>query len=130
MPWSHLKLGCNSLPRTCPQKTAQTGHYKFDSNERLGVYLTNSLEQTTERETINYLGPLRVITEEATAATEIKRGPSHHGCVGKPPYSDIRPMPAAKKAKLTWIGELIEDYKIVNGKPLVNAIRSGCRMTM
>ena len=81
---SHLKLGMQLAAQDYAAESKPDWSYEFDSDERLGVYLTNSLEQTTERQTVNYLGPLRVITEEANAATEIKRRPSDHGCVGKP----------------------------------------------
>ncbi len=115
---SHLKLGMQLAAQDMPAENRADWSYKFDSNERLGVYLTNSLEQTTERETINYLGPLRVITEEATAATEIKRDLPIMVVLGNPPYSGHSANASRKEGKLTWIGKLIEDYKMVDGKLL------------
>ncbi len=115
---SHLKLGMQLAAQDMPAENRADWSYKFDSNERLGVYLTNSLEQTTERETINYLGPLRVITEEATAATEIKRDLPIMVVLGNPPYSGHSANASRKEGKLTWIGRLIEDYKKVDGKLL------------
>lgn len=115
---SHLKLGMQLAAQDMPVENRADWSYKFDSNERLGVYLTNSLEQTTERETINYLGPLRVITEEATAATEIKRDLPIMVVLGNPPYSGHSANASRKGRKLTWVGRLIEDYKKVDGKPL------------
>lgn len=115
---SHLKLGMQLAAQDMPAENRADWSYKFDSSERLGVYLTNSLEQTTERETINYLGPLRVITEEATAATEIKRDLPIMVVLGNPPYSGHSANASRKERKLTWVGRLIEDYKKVDGKPL------------
>ena len=115
---SHLKLGMQLAAQDMPAENRADWSYKFDSNERLGVYLTNSLEQTTGRETINYLGPLRVITEEATAATEIKRDLPIMVVLGNPPYSGHSANASRKERKLTWIGRLIEDYKEVDGKLL------------
>ena len=115
---SHLKLGMQLAAQDMPAENRADWSYKFDSNERLGVYLTNSLEQTTERETINYLGPLRVITEEATVATEIKRDLPIMVVLGNPPYSGHSANASRKERKLTWVGRLIEDYKKVDGKPL------------
>ena len=114
---SHLKLGMQLAAQDLPDESRSDWSYEFDSNERLGVYLTNSLEET-ERKTINYLGPLRVITEEATAATEIKRKLPIMVVLGNPPYSGHSANASRKERKLTWIGRLIEDYKMVDGKLL------------
>ena len=114
---SHLKLGMQLAAQDLPAEGRSEWSYEFDSSERLGVYLTNSLEET-ERKPINYLGPLRVITEEATAATEIKRRLPIMVVLGNPPYSGHSANASRKEGKLTWIGKLIEDYKMVDGKRL------------
>ena len=115
---SHLKLGMQLAAQDLPAESRSDWSYEFDSNERLGVYLTNSLELTTERQTINYLGPLRVITEEANAAIEIKRDLPIMVVLGNPPYSGHSANASRKERKLTWIGRLIEDYKMVDGRRL------------
>ena len=115
---SHLKLGMQLAAQDLPAESRADWSYEFDSNERLGVYLTNSLELTTERQTINYLGPLRVITEEANAAIEIKRDLPIMVVLGNPPYSGHSANASRKERKLTWIGRLIEDYKMVDGRRL------------
>ena len=114
---SHLKLGMQLAAQDLPDESRTDWSYEFDSDERLGVYLTNSLEET-ERKPINFLGPLRVITEEANAATEIKRKLPIMVVLGNPPYSGHSANASRKKSKLTWIGKLIEDYKMVDGKRL------------
>ena len=114
---SHLKLGMQLAAHDIPEEHRQDWAYGFDSDERLGVYLTNTLEQA-ERQTINLLGPMRIITEEANAASEIKRDLPIMVVLGNPPYSGHSANASRKDGKLTWIGELIEDYKQVDGKPL------------
>ena len=101
---SHLKLGMQFAAHDMPEEHRAKWAYDFDSNERLGVYLTNTLEQA-ERQTINLLGPMRAITEEANAASEIKRDLPIMVVLGNPPYSGH----SANKGE--WISELIDSYK-------------------
>ena len=114
---AHLKLGMQFAAHDMPQQHRAQWAYDFDSNERLGVYLTNTLEQA-ERQTIDLFGPMRAITDEANAASEIKRDLPIMVVLGNPPYSGHSANASRKAGKLTWIGELIEDYKQVDGKPL------------
>jgi len=59
--------------------------YDFQGEERLGIYLTNSLEEAiTKAET---LGFARFISEEADAAAEIKKEKPIMVVLGNPPYS-------------------------------------------
>ena len=101
---SHLKLGMQLAAQDMPAESRLDWTYEFDSNERLGVYLTNSLEQA-ETKSMTLFGPLRVITEEANAAAAIKRDLPIMVVLGNPPYSGH----SANKG--SWITELIEDYK-------------------
>ncbi len=84
----------------------QTG-YKPKKQQRLQVYLTNSLEQhhpTMETWFANWL------SKEANEANHIKRDVPVMVVLGNPPYSGI----SINKGK--WITDLIENYKYVNGK--------------
>ena len=114
---SHLKLGMQLAAQDMPEESRSDWAYEFDSYERLGVYLTNSLEQA-ETQAVTLYGPLRSITEEANAASEIKRDLPIMVVLGNPPYSGHSANASRRKGKLTWIGKLIEDYKIVDGKLL------------
>ena len=114
---SHLKLGMQLSAQDMPIEERQNWLYEFYSNERLGVYLTNSLEQA-ESQTMTLFGPLRVITEEANAAAEIKRDLPIMVVLGNPPYSGHSANASKKDGEFTWIGKLIEDYKKVDGNPL------------
>lgn len=77
--------------------------YDFSSEERLRVYLTNTLEQGVHsRETIGFA---EFITQEADAATEVKEETPIEVIIGNPPYSGH----SANKGE--WIRSLIhEDY--------------------
>ena len=101
---AHLKLGMQLSAQDIPEEYRQIWAYDFDSDERLGVYLTNTLEQA-ERQTIDLFGPMRIITEEANAASEIKRDLPIMVVLGNPPYSGH----SANKGE--WISDLIDSYK-------------------
>ena len=75
---------------------------------RLGVYLTNSLEEG-ERVDQTLFGLSRAIANEAKAASDIKRQTPIMCVIGNPPYSGISQNNGA------WITGKIEDYKYVDG---------------
>ena len=114
---AHLKLGMQLAAQDMPEEHRANWAYDFGNDERLGVYLTNSLENA-EQQAVGLFGPMRVITEEANAAAEIKRELPIMVVLGNPPYSGHSSNASRKNGKLTWIGKLIEDYKRVDGKPL------------
>lgn len=114
---AHLKLGMQLAAQDMPEDERADWSYDFGTNERLGVYLTNTLEQA-EQQAATMFGPMRVITEEAHAASQIKRELPIMVVLGNPPYSGHSANASRRGGKLTWIGELIEDYKQVDGKPL------------
>jgi hypothetical protein len=72
---AHMKLGI---------LLQETG-YHFAGDQRLGIYLTNALEEAiTGAETLGFAG---FITEEANAAAEVKRDKPIMVVLGNPPYS-------------------------------------------
>ncbi len=81
--------------------------------ERLCIYLTNTLDEAREMETIPFAG---FITEEANAAAKVKRDTPILAIIGNPPWPRKSANPSRHKGKLTFIGNLIEDYKWVDGK--------------
>jgi predicted helicase len=82
--------------------------YKPSANPpRLGVYLTNSLEEG-ERD-VRDLFMAQWLTKEAREANTIKRQMPIMCVIGNPPYSGI----SHNMGK--WITDLIEDYKYVDG---------------
>jgi predicted helicase len=83
----------------------ETG-YQPSSNQRLRVYLTNSLEEShpdTGTLFANWL------SAEANEANHIKRDTPVMCVIGNPPYSGI------SSNNGEWISKLIEDYKYVDG---------------
>ena len=108
---AHLKLGL---------QLAESG-YDFQSNERLGIYLTNTLEEGEA--SAGTLPFANWIAEEANAANAVKQGAPIMVVLGNPPYSGH----SANKGK--WISNLLHgtdtqtgaatgNYFEVDGKPL------------
>ncbi|MGI9070098.1 MAG: type ISP restriction/modification enzyme [Bryobacteraceae bacterium] len=96
---AHLKLG---------MELQRTG-YSFGSNQRLGIYLTNSLERAAKKSE-SFAGVW--ISDEANAAARIKEALPIMVVLGNPPYSGI----SANRS--VWITDLIKTYRVVDGKPL------------
>ncbi len=113
---AHLKLAMQLSGQDLPAESRTGWAYDLANSERLGVYLTNSLEEGEMQVPLS--GPYRVIAEEANSAVEIKRDMPIMVVLGNPPYSGHSANASRKEGKLTWIGELIEDYKQVDGKGL------------
>jgi len=90
---AHLKIG---------MQLEQTG-YKFGSDQRLGIYLTNTLEEAAKKSEQLFAG---WVAEEANAAARIKRDEPILVVLGNPPYSNFGRMNRGK-----WILSLLDDYK-------------------
>jgi len=98
---AHMKLGI---------QLQETG-YQFTGGQRLGVFLTNTLEENV-KEAQSHLGFSGFITDEANKAADIKRQKPIMVVIGNPPYSGH----SANKGE--WISGLVRDYYQVDGKPL------------
>ncbi len=90
---AHLKLGL---------LLQETG-YKFHSDERLGVYLTNTLDEAIKHSETLFA---RWISEEANAAAEIKKAKPIMVVLGNPPYSK------SSANKGIYIEQLMDRYKV------------------
>ena len=77
--------------------------YNFETNERLRVHLTNTLEEA--HDTIELPLFAQEIAAEANEASRIKQEAPVMIVLGNPPYS------VSSQNKGEWISELIEDYK-------------------
>lgn len=99
---AHMKLGL---------ELEQSG-YDFASDQRLGVYLTNSLEEAHE------LAGLPLFTqwlaEESRAAGAIKRDAPVMVVLGNPPYSGHSANTGA------WIAGLLRGHDALTGRPTGN----------
>jgi predicted helicase len=103
---AHLKLG---------MQLADLG-YKFGSDQRLGIYLTNTLEEAAKKTEQLFAG---WVAEEANAATEIKRDKKIMVVIGNPPYSKVSSNRSEdENGEPTFIGKLLDDYRFVDGEPL------------
>ena len=89
---AHLKLGL----------LLQELGYQFQGDQRLGVYLTNTLEEAIKRSEMLFG---QFIVEEANAAAEIKKDKKIMVVLGNPPYSSS----SANRGE--WIMGLLDDYK-------------------
>jgi len=105
---AHLKLGMQLAGLDLPEEQRKDWAYTFEADERLGIYLTNTLEEPRPRE-IPLYGPLRVITEEANAASRVKQDLPILVVLGNPPYSNFGRMNQGE-----WILTLMKEWKPVS----------------
>lgn len=90
--------------------------YVFKPEERLGIYLTNTLEEAAKK---SERLVARAISDEADQAAEIKNKDKIMVVLGNPPYSGHSANRSRDNdGNLTFIGQLIEDYKRVDGADL------------
>ncbi len=101
---AHFKLGMQLAGQDLSEAQREKWGYDFAGDERLGIYLTNTLEEA-ERRAEDLFGPYRVIAEEANAASQIKRDLPIMVVLGNPPYS----VSSANKGE--HIERLMERYK-------------------
>jgi predicted helicase len=87
---AHLKLGLF---------LEETG-YQFNSGKRLGVYLTNTLDEAVQKSESLFE---EFIAEESDQAAEIKRYKPVMAVIGNPPYS----VNSANKSE--WVTKLVRD---------------------
>jgi len=112
---AHLKLGL----------LLREKGFDFPPGQRLGVYLTNTLDEGFKKAEVLPLAGF--ITEESNAAARIKKEDPIEVVLGNPPYAGHSANASLRrevgltgtvKTVRTFIGRLIEDYKQVDGKPL------------
>jgi len=117
---AHLKLGMQLAALDLPKEERSNWAYDFESDERLGVYLTNTLEQAFSRSKLLLGG---FISDEANEAARVKQDYPVMVVLGNPPYSGH----SANKGE--WVtdllhgddgrsGKKIGNYFEVDGKPL------------
>jgi predicted helicase len=90
---AHMKLG---------MFLKSTG-YKFEKEQRLNIYLTNSLEPYTSNNSANLF--FTSVGAESTGANDVKMNRFFSVVIGNPPYS------GESKNKGDWIMNLMDDYK-------------------
>jgi len=98
---AHMKIGL---------KLYETG-YRFESDERARVYLTNALDPAQDFSgTLAFAIP--ALAHEAEAVNAIKRDQQFTAVIGNPPYSlissNMQPMHRS----------LVDRYKLIDGEPI------------
>ena len=112
---AHLKIGL-LLQETGYQLVEQASSPVHSAGQtgasvppRIGIYLTNTLEEAIKKSELLFA---QYIVEEAEAAAHIKKDLPIMVVLGNPPYSGH----SANKGP--WAKQLVETYKTVDGKPL------------
>ena len=106
---AHLKLAL---------KLGETG-YQFRDGDRLHIYLTNSLEPPSKLADSRLADMFGALAAEAQDVNEIKSNKRFTAVIGNPPYSSLSSNASRdEEGQLTFIGGLIEDYKLVDGHEL------------
>lgn len=90
---AHMKLG---------MFLKSTG-YKFEKEQRLNIYLTNSLEPHTSNSSANLF--FTSVGAESAGANDVKKNRFFSVVIGNPPYA------VSSTNKSEWIQNLISDYK-------------------
>ena len=101
---AHLKLGMQLAALDLPEASRATWAYPFEADERLGVYLTNTLEPVKAKPAPLF-GLGDALANEASAAAGVKHDLPIMVVLGNPPYSGH----SANKGE--WITGLIDSYK-------------------
>jgi hypothetical protein len=101
---AHLKLGLELSARHLPELWRANWAYQFRGDERLNIYLTNTLEDL-ERVTPQ-LGPLSILSRETNEAIAVKKRRPVLVVLGNPPYSNY-----GRQNRNPFILGLLDDYK-------------------
>jgi predicted helicase len=117
---AHLKLSMQLAALDLPEPERKIWAYDFKTDERLGIYLTNTLDEALKRSEVIFG---RYISDEANEAAKVKQGYPVMVVLGNPPYSGH----SANKGQ--WINDLLRgkdsqtgrltgNYFEVDGQPL------------
>jgi hypothetical protein len=141
---AHMKLGLQLAAADMPEEVRSDWKYDFSGDDRLGIFLTNTLEEAFKKSEKIFAS---WIADEAEAAARIKKDEPIMVVLGNPPYQGMSANRSEyaldihkeerwrgrglnrklivvkyKKPKIrmmrTWIGKLIQDYYKVDGGSL------------
>ncbi|QRN83030.1 N-6 DNA methylase [Chloroflexota bacterium] len=103
---AHFKLALElaAYDLDLPEEQRQRWAYDFQSDDRIQIYLTNTLEVLPE-EPPSLIGPMKFVTKEAKAADAVKQEKPIMVVLGNPPYS----VSSANKGE--HIEDLMDRYK-------------------
>ena len=101
---AHFKIGLELSGRHLPELWRETWAYHFQGDERVNIFLTNTLEdiqQITAQQ-----GPLAIIGKEGNEAIAIKKHRPVLVVLGNPPYANF-----GRQNRNDFILGLLDDYK-------------------
>ena len=101
---AHFKIGLELSGRHLPELWRETWAYQFHPNERVNIYLTNTLEGIEH--VTHQAGPLAALTKEANEASAVKRHRPVLVVLGNPPYANF-----GHQNRNDFILGLLDDYK-------------------
>lgn len=101
---AHFKIGLELSGRHLPELWRATWAYQFQANERVNIYLTNTLEGIEH--VTHQAGPLAALTREANEASSVKSHRPVLVVLGNPPYSNF-----GRQNRNEFILGLLDDYK-------------------
>jgi predicted helicase len=101
---AHLKLGLALSARHLPQLRDENRECHFSPDERLNIYLANTLEDADQ--VAQQPGPLSVVSSGASAACAAKKRRPVLVVLGNPPYSN-----SGRQNRNDVILRLLDDYK-------------------
>ncbi|GCE05615.1 type ISP restriction/modification enzyme [Dictyobacter aurantiacus] len=81
---AHLKLSMQLAALDLPEAERKTWAYDFKTNERLGIYMTNTLDEAKKQSEVLFG---RYISDEANEAAKVKQNYPVMVILGNPPYS-------------------------------------------
>jgi len=125
---AHLKLALQLAGQDLPEDEREDIAYDFATDERVGIYLTNALDPGEAHSTLA-LG--KFLSDEANAASAVKTDMPIMVVIGNPPYQGQSANTSQRRVRSrvvngiqqyrtikTAIGELLDAYYHVDGKPL------------
>ena len=107
---AHFKIGLALAAMDEEPLFRQQWSYEPQGSERVNIFLTNTLEDLEHR--AEQLGPLRILSNEANSAYQVKKHKPVLVVLGNPPYSGH----SANTGE--WISKLVRDYYFCDGQPL------------
>jgi predicted helicase len=109
---AHLKLAMQLSGQDLEEPLRSQWAYDFQSDERLNIFLTNSLEVTEQRLSRELGFFAHAFLDEARGARDIKSVYPIMVVIGNPPYSGN----SANQG--SWIRSLVDEYRMVDGEPM------------
>lgn len=101
---AHFKLALELEGQHLPELWRANWKYQFRPNERLNIFLTNTLEDIDKVSA--QLGPLAILSKEANEAIAIKKHRPVLVVLGNPPYSNF-----GRQNRNPFILNLLDEYK-------------------